>query len=216
MHDTNLVYAFPNITITRTTTLFQKYFSVSNVNWRYVNDGQRSLSKWFPNNRKRFHGAVEWGAQMTGWRREWTWYISTCSQFKIPSVQLNKVKLSLNLTKYHAMKTHPVLWRSTKSWRWMGSGGTAPRILNLGPIWRWVIIFGSRALYPGEHNSRHPQHRRLDGHQSRSGRDSEEKKFPLCPCPESKPDLPAHSPVTISVSVFTKLSLHMTWASEAY
>jgi hypothetical protein len=37
---------------------------------------------------------------------------------------LSKVNLSLCLTKHHAMKTY---W---------GSGGIAPRILNLGATWR--------------------------------------------------------------------------------
>jgi hypothetical protein len=40
-----------------------------------------------------------------------------------------KVKLSLCLTKHHAMKTN---W---------GSGGIAPRILDLGTGWRWVVSF---------------------------------------------------------------------------
>jgi hypothetical protein len=41
-----------------------------------------------------------------------------------PLVKGTKVKLSLCLTKHHAMKTY---W---------GSGGIAPRILDLGTRWR--------------------------------------------------------------------------------
>jgi len=29
-----------------------------------------------------------------------------------------------------------------------GSGGIAPRILNLGVMWRWVASFTPRSLYP--------------------------------------------------------------------
>jgi hypothetical protein len=47
-----------------------------------------------------------------------------------------KVKLSLRLTKHHAMKTY------------CGSGGVAPCILDLGTRWRSVISFTPRTLYP--------------------------------------------------------------------
>jgi hypothetical protein len=55
-----------------------------------------------------------------------------------------KVKLTLCLTKHHAMKTY---W---------GSGSIAPRILDLGTRWRWVVSFTTRPLYhreraPGTH-----------------------------------------------------------------
>jgi hypothetical protein len=46
-----------------------------------------------------------------------------------------KVKLSLFLTKHHAMKTY---W---------GSEGIAPRILDLGTRGRWVVSFTLRPLY---------------------------------------------------------------------
>jgi hypothetical protein len=48
----------------------------------------------------------------------------------------SKVKLSLCLTKHHAMKTY---W---------GSGGIAPRILDFGTRWRWVVSFTPLPLYP--------------------------------------------------------------------
>jgi hypothetical protein len=47
-----------------------------------------------------------------------------------------KVKLSLCLTKNHAMKTY---W---------GSGGIASRVLDLGSRWTWVIGLTPRPLYP--------------------------------------------------------------------
>jgi hypothetical protein len=74
-----------------------------------------------------------------------------------------KVKLSLCLTKHHAMKTH---W---------GSGGVAPRILDLGTRWRWVVSFTPRPLYPQGNSPSYPLERKLDGSQSRSGRGGEEK-----------------------------------------
>jgi hypothetical protein len=49
-----------------------------------------------------------------------------------------KLKLSLCLTKHHAVKTY---W---------GSGGLAPRILDLGTRWRLVVSFTRRPLYPRE------------------------------------------------------------------
>jgi hypothetical protein len=54
------------------------------------------------------------------------------------TTKTTKVKLSLCLTKHHAMKTY---W---------GSGGIAPRILDLGTRWRSVISFTPRPLYPQE------------------------------------------------------------------
>jgi hypothetical protein len=47
-------------------------------------------------------------------------------------------KLSLCLTKHHAMKTY---WRN---------GGLAPRILDLGTRRRWVVTFTPRQHYPRE------------------------------------------------------------------
>jgi hypothetical protein len=66
------------------------------------------------------------------------------------------------LTEHHTMKTH---W---------GSGGTVPRILDLGTRWRWVVRFTPRPLYPRE-KPWHPLDRRLDVPQRRSGGGGEEK-----------------------------------------
>jgi hypothetical protein len=55
-----------------------------------------------------------------------------------------KIKLSLCLTQHHAMNTY---W---------DSGSIAPRILDLGTRWKWVVSFTPRPLYtqgnsPGTH-----------------------------------------------------------------
>jgi hypothetical protein len=74
-----------------------------------------------------------------------------------------KVKLSLCLTKHHAMKTY---W---------GSGGLTSHILDLGTRWRWVVSFTPRPLYPQGKSPWYPLDRRLGGPQSRSGHGGEEK-----------------------------------------
>jgi hypothetical protein len=57
----------------------------------------------------------------------------------------------------------------------LGIGGVAPRILNLGTTWRWLISFTPRPLYPQGKSPWYPLDRRLGGPQSRSGRGGEEK-----------------------------------------
>jgi hypothetical protein len=78
-------------------------------------------------------------------------------------MQKGKVVCCFFLTKHHAMKAY---W---------DSGGIAPRILNLGTRWRWVVRFTPRPLYPQGKSPWYPLHRRLGGKQSRSGRGGEEK-----------------------------------------
>jgi hypothetical protein len=56
-----------------------------------------------------------------------------------------------------------------------GGGVIAPRILNLGTRWRWVV----RPLYLQERNSRYSLDMWLGGPQSRSGRGSGKKKYPF-------------------------------------
>jgi hypothetical protein len=61
-----------------------------------------------------------------------------------------------------------------------GSGGIAPRILDLGPRWSLVVSFTPRTLYPHGKSPWYPLDRRLGGPQSRSGRGGEEKNsYPL-------------------------------------
>jgi hypothetical protein len=56
-----------------------------------------------------------------------------------------------------------------------GSGGIAPRILNQGTRWRWVVSFTPRPLYPQGKNPWYPLDRRVGGPQSRSERGGEDK-----------------------------------------
>jgi hypothetical protein len=69
----------------------------------------------------------------------------------------------LFLTEHHVMKAY---WTS---------GGTAPRVLELGTGWRWVVSFTPRLLYPQGKSPWYPLDRSLGGPQSRSGRGGEEK-----------------------------------------
>jgi hypothetical protein len=92
-----------------------------------------------------------------------------------------KVKLSLCLSKHHAMKTNS------------GSEGIAPRILDLGTIWRWVVSFTPQPLYPQGKSPRCPLDRRLGGPQSRSRRGDEEKNSqaaPVCNLSTDHMDVP--------------------------
>jgi hypothetical protein len=87
--------------------------------------------------------------------------------FLIPSKEIFlvrvKVKLSLCLTKHHAMKTY-----------WV-SRGIAARILDLSTRWRWVVSFTPRPLYPQGKSPWYPLVMQLSGPQSRSGHRGEEK-----------------------------------------
>jgi len=59
-----------------------------------------------------------------------------------------------------------------------GSGGIAPRILNLGTRWRRVVSFTPLPLYPSKKSPRYSLDRRLGEPESQSGRGSEEKQIP--------------------------------------
>jgi len=76
-----------------------------------------------------------------------------------------KVKLSLCflLAEHQAMKAY------------RGNGGIAPRLLDLGTKWRWLISFTPRPLYHQGKIPYYPLGRSLDGPQSRSERGGEEK-----------------------------------------
>jgi hypothetical protein len=56
-----------------------------------------------------------------------------------------------------------------------GSGGIAPRILDLGTRWRWVVSFTPRPPYPQGKSLWYLLARRLAGSQRWSGRGGEEK-----------------------------------------
>jgi hypothetical protein len=104
-----------------------------------------------------------------------------------------KVKMSQCWTKHHAMKTY---WRS---------GGIAPRILDLGTIWRWVVRFTPRPLYPqGKTTPRYRLVRRLSGTPEPFWMWWWREKFPA-PTGTRTPDHPARSPVITSFSKSCKV-----------
>jgi hypothetical protein len=113
-------------------------------------------------------------------------------------VLLIKVNFSLFLTKYHAMKTY---W---------GSGGIAPRALDLSTRWRWVVSFMPRPLYPRSKSSRFLLNRRLGGPQSRSGRVGKEKISHHCRCRELDPGRLACSLVSI-LTELPRLVFRVIW-----
>jgi hypothetical protein len=57
----------------------------------------------------------------------------------------------------------------------MGGEDIAPRILNLGTRWRWMVSFTPRPLYPQGNSPWYPLDRRQGGPQSRPGHGGEEK-----------------------------------------
>jgi hypothetical protein len=63
----------------------------------------------------------------------------------------------------------------------LGSGGIAPRILDIGAGWRWVVAFMPLPLYPQGKSPWYPLDRRLCGPQSRFGHGGEEKNFQPLP-----------------------------------
>jgi len=66
-----------------------------------------------------------------------------------------------------------------------GGVEVAPRVLNLGTKWRWVVSLTPRPLYLRGKSRCYPSDRRLGGPQRLSGRGGEEKKYP-CPCQKSE------------------------------
>jgi hypothetical protein len=93
-----------------------------------------------------------------------------------------KVKLSLCLTKHHAVKTY---W---------GVQVLLHAFLDLGTRLRWVVSFTTRPLNPQGKSPRYPLDRRLGGSRSRSGRGVEEKNSQPLPGIETQTsDRPARS-----------------------
>jgi hypothetical protein len=67
------------------------------------------------------------------------------------------------------------------------SRGIAPRILNLGTRWRWVVSFKPRPIYPPGNSTKYPLDRRVGRPENRSGRGGEEKKSLTLPGIEPRP-----------------------------
>jgi hypothetical protein len=85
-------------------------------------------------------------------------------------------------------KVVPVLFfleLSTTPWRRLGSGGVAPRTLDFGIRWRWVVSFTPRPLYRQVKSPWYPLNRSLGGPQSRSRCGGEEKHSQSLPRLES-------------------------------
>jgi hypothetical protein len=79
----------------------------------------------------------------------------------------------------------------------LGSGGIAPRILDFGSRWRWLVSFTPQPLYPQGKSPWYPLRRRLGGPQSRPGQCGEEKNSQ--PLPRLEPPYhPACSPALYS------------------
>jgi hypothetical protein len=87
----------------------------------------------------------------------WTIGGLTMTMLCFVSVFKAKVKFYLCWMKHHAIKT------------FCGSGGLAPRILNLGARWCWVVSFTPRQLYLQGRSSRYTLHRRLGWPQPEPG-----------------------------------------------
>jgi len=76
----------------------------------------------------------------------------------------------------------------------LGSRGIAPRILDLGTRWIWVVSFTSRPLYPQGKSPRYPLDRRLGGPPEPFWTRGGEEKNSL-PRRESNPRTPIVQPV---------------------
>jgi hypothetical protein len=104
-----------------------------------------------------------------------------------------KEKLSLGLSKYHAMKTYTLLNQALHHEDVWGSGGLAPRILNVGSRWRCVVSLTLQRLYPQQNSPRYALNRKLDGPQIRIGRDGKEKNSHNLPEVEPRSSSPKPS-----------------------
>jgi hypothetical protein len=64
---------------------------------------------------------------------------------------------------------------------YLGSGGIAPSIFDLGTRWRGMVSFTLRMFYPQGNNPWYPLYRRIGGPKRRSGRGGEEKNSQSLP-----------------------------------
>jgi hypothetical protein len=138
------------------------------------------------------------GYSLTSWVT-----ISILKQYPVPwSVYLFISGVNLIVVKVKGNgKVVPVLKLSITPWRLIGGRGIAPRILDLGIRWRWVVSFTLRLLYPQGKSPWYPVDTRLCGSQSRSGHSGEEKNFQSPPGIEPwNPDRPARNPALYRLS----------------
>jgi hypothetical protein len=110
-----------------------------------------------------------------------------------------KVKLSLWLTKYHAIKTYPLLNKAPHIKDVRRSVLWATRLFELDIRWIWVVNFMSPpALLPGKCPN-YPMYRKLGGPQNWSERGGEENRLFFDPARN-------RTPVTILMNYFNILS----------
>jgi hypothetical protein len=110
------------------------------------------------------------------------WSYTSPTQYVFMVWCLVKHNLACSLTEHHAMKAY---WEN---------GATAPRILNLGTRWRWVVRFMPLALYLPPSGERAPGIHLIGAWVGpRAGLDAVVKrKIPSC-CRDSNPHHPARS-----------------------
>jgi hypothetical protein len=90
--------------------------------------------------------------QITRWIRSETSFLTLgATTVKV------KVKLSLCLTKNHPLNAYPSLSQWSHHEDILGEWGIAPRILNLGTRWRWVVSLTPRPLYSQVKRPRNPE-----------------------------------------------------------
>jgi hypothetical protein len=87
----------------------------------------------------------------------------------------------------------------------LGSGGRAPRTLDLDTKWRWVVSFTPRPLYSQGKNPSYLLDMRLGGPYSCSGRGDEEKNFQPLPGLEPPIIQPAAQRCTAELSLSIRL-----------
>jgi hypothetical protein len=72
----------------------------------------------------------------------------------------------------------------------LGSGGTAPCILNLGTRWKWMVSFTPQPLYPRRKNPWNPLDKWLGELQSRCWRSGEDETSQALPGIETRSSKP--------------------------
>jgi hypothetical protein len=94
-------------------------------------------------------------------------YTNHCIHITVtPSLAKIKVKLSLCLFFFYWAPPHGGV---------LGSGRIAPRTLDFGTRWRWVVSFRPRTFYHQGKSPWYPLDRRLGGPHNQSGRGGKEK-----------------------------------------
>jgi hypothetical protein len=112
----------------------------------------------------------------------------------IHTSEVKKAKLSMCLTKYHAMIVLNYALYHEHTWE---SEGITPCILDLATRWRRVVSFKPRSLYCWEKSPSTHWIGGWVGPRASPDAGEEKKKSYNFPCQESNTSCPAHSLVTI-------------------